>query len=100
MEQADENKIKDIQEELIGYLKVCRSFDEYDDLREVLKTLAGFSARASWIRSVIIKSPNQKFIRLRIDHIDPFLEELDRQFKIWSRVQSVEEFEWQKSLKG
>jgi hypothetical protein len=90
--------LDDYREELIGYLKEIYDFkDEYQDTKEIIMKIAAFSARARWLRSVIIKSPLQKDIRFRIDILDPFLEETQEQFKMWSRIASIAQFEWEQS---
>lgn len=94
-----EEQIQKYRKELISFLKDCYDFQNRDDIGEILKDLSAFSARASLIRSLIIRSNHPKFNRFRIDELDPFLVEVDRQFKIWSRVSSVEQFEWDK-IKG
>ncbi|RTK94017.1 hypothetical protein EKI60_04655 [Candidatus Saccharibacteria bacterium] len=99
MDAADE-KIEQYRSEIIGYLKECYGFHECDDIKEILRTISAYRARASILRQGIIKSPNPKFNRFRLDSLDPFLAEMTEQFKIWSRISSVEQFEWETTTKG
>lgn len=79
--------------ELVKYLKEMYDFKDNPDTTEILKKLSGFSARASLMRNVVIKSPLDEIVRFRLDEIDPFIQEVDRQFKIYSRIISSNQFE-------
>jgi hypothetical protein len=80
--------------EILNYLKEMYDFHNLYDSREILRTLSAFSARASWMRNLAIRSTKNEIIRFRLDEIDPFLEEVERQFKIYSRLISANEFEY------
>lgn len=90
---TSEEVFKQLRPELVGYLKEMHTFQNSSNIEEVLRRLSGFSARASWMRNVLIKSPINEVVRFRIDEIDPFLQEVDRQFKIYSRILSSNQFE-------
>ena len=90
---TSEEVFKKLRPELVGYLKEMHTFKDNPDLQEVLRRLSGFSARASWMRNVVVRSPINEIVRFRIDEIDPFLNEVDRQFKIYSRILSSNQFE-------
>ncbi len=92
-----ESQIEKYTNELIGYLKDVYDFHTNEDLVEILRAISAYRARASLIRQGIVKSSNPKFNRFRIDSLDPFLAEMAEQFKIFSRVNSVEELNWQTS---
>jgi hypothetical protein len=97
---TSEEKLEELRQELVEYLKECYDFtngDEIIDSIEIMKHLSGMSARASWVRNSIIRSKLPSYTRFRIDELDPFLDEVERQFKIWSRIVSTEQFEWDKS---
>lgn len=64
------------------------------DLGDILRAIAGFRARAQYLRAFISDSRDSRFTRLKVELIDPFLEELTEQFKIWSRVIAVQELDW------
>lgn len=70
------------------------------DVGEVLAHLAGVSARLSHIRTYLVRYPAGKASRFRTQIIDKTLEEVDRQFKAWSRVLSVRQMEWDISKGG
>lgn|SRR5690606_18245864 len=80
--------------ELVGYLKAMRGFEKSRDTYEILCSLSAMSARASYFRNRSFQANHPKLNRLRLDVIDPFLEEVERQFKIWSRVQTVNQHEY------
>ena len=79
--------------ELVSYLEEMVEFSSRDS-RDVLLTLSGFSARASYMRNFASRSKNDLIVRFRIDEIDPFLSEVDRQFKIYSRLITVAQAEF------
>lgn len=86
--------LEECRPELLQNLQKMYDFHNQFDSREILRTLSAFSARASWMRNLAIRSSKNEIIRFRIDEIDPFLEEVERQFKIYSRLISANEFEY------
>ena len=80
--------------EILEFLKEMRYFKDEPDCGEILRKLSGYSARVSYMRNFACRSSNDKINRFRIDEIDPFLAEVDRQFKIYSRLISVNQFEF------
>lgn len=70
---------------------------ENDEIRSILISLGSFAARVDHMRLKVIRSTNPEAKRFRLDEIDPFLSAVDRQFKIWSRIQSQVEAEWKMS---
>lgn len=79
--------------ELDSYYSEMRKFESMDPV-EVFLRLSAFSARASEIRSVIVRSENRRHTSFRTQEIDPFIDECDRQFKLHSRIQSTREMEF------
>lgn len=69
------------------------------DITDVLLTLSAFSARAAEMRAQCNRVENRKAAAFRSREVDPFLEEVDRQFRIHSRLQSVRQMEWD-AMKG
>lgn len=67
---------------------------------EVFQTISAISARTSEIRHQLIRFEDRRSTALRTKHVDPLLEELDRQFKIISRLQSVRQMEYEMDGKG
>lgn len=60
---------------------------------EVFAFLSGVSARLVEIRVQCWRSESRRLNALRTREIDPLIEEIDRQFKIHSRIQAVRTFE-------
>lgn len=87
------------QAELDGYYALMREFSGAD-MTEILMGLAAFSARASEIRTVLVREENRRAQSFRTKELDPFLEEVDRQFKVWSRLQAVRDMEFRASGGG
>lgn len=89
LNQLEEKTLDKYRKEILQYHKEIYDFCSIDDTREILMKLAAYSARASWIRNLIIRSLIPEYKRFRIDELDPLLVEIDRQFKIWSRISSI-----------
>ena len=86
------------REELGGYLKEIFEFSKNNtDPLYIMKRLSAFSARASYIRSVVIKSKNREAGSFRLEEVDPFLKEVELQFRIWSRAAALVKDEWEMS---
>lgn len=90
---AEKSRVDNVLDELDAYY---RSMKEFNDIEatEVLQALSSFSARASEIRSQLQRVDSKRSYALRTKHIDPFIEECDRQFKIHSRIQSIRETDY------
>lgn len=78
--------------ELDNYYETMRKFEGME-ITDVFMSLAAFSARASEIRSLLVRDQGRSANGFRTQEIDPFLTEVDRQFKLWSRIQAVTEME-------
>lgn len=83
--------------EIIGYLEEMYSFREMDQPLEILRKLSAFSARASYMRNITIRSNNKEASAFRLEEVDPFLREAEFQFKVWSRVAAIGTQEWEMS---
>ena len=81
--------LNDWRPEILGYQKNMYEFHKTKDIKDILEQLSAFSARASWLRGLIIRSPKQEYVRFRIDELDPFIDEVREQFKIWSRYATI-----------
>lgn len=64
------------------------------DPSEVFISISSWAARASEIRANVYRDESRKATAFRTREVDPFLEQCDFQFKIWSRLQAVKSFEW------
>ena len=84
--------------EINGYLEQMLDFKSIDPL-EVMILIGGYSARASWIRGRLIRSGSKAAELFRTKELDPFLNETDRQFKVWSRVVAIMDAEIKYSRK-
>jgi hypothetical protein len=60
---------------------------------EVFAFLSGVSARLAEIRNTCWRSEARRLTALRTHEVDPLIEELDRQFRLHSRIQTVRQFE-------
>lgn len=93
--QRFDNSIEGIRKELDVFFDIMNGFVALDS-SEIFEKLAGFTARASYIRSQIMRMPESKMMtNFRTKELDPFIDECDRQFKIWSRAFSVQSHEWE-----
>lgn len=86
-------KLKDLRFELDGYYSEMLRFRDMEP-DEIFMRLSAYSARASYIRSDIMRAQNRTLTAFRTGEIDPFLTECDRQFKVWSRVFAVTSLDW------
>jgi hypothetical protein len=94
---SSEEVVKGWREELLGYLREMGEFGNLDDPSRILKKLSGFSARATYMNNLIGSSKNRLLNDFKFEEIVPFLKETDFQFKIWSRVASINTSEWEMS---
>ncbi len=83
------------REEIASYLKEMHNFKELNDPIEILRTLSSFSARGSYMRSLVVRSQSKPVQAFRYDELDHFLKEVDLQFRIWSRVAALNKDEWE-----
>lgn len=91
--------IPGFQAEIDQFFAQMADFSEID-LRGALASLAAMSARVSYMRSQIIRNEGRVAKSFRTGQIEPFLDEVDRQFRTWSRLQSVVQMEWDISKGG
>lgn len=82
-----------LQLEVDRYYKDLTKLNGLDPIT-AFQRLSAYSARASEIRSQLFRIESRKSQSFRTQQIDPFLEELDRQFKIHSRLQAIREMEF------
>lgn len=90
--QTKQNSIADWKKEISGYYQRMKVFIDTDALT-VFQSLSQFSARASEIRSMISSNASREETTFRTRVLDPFLEECDRQFKLHSRIQAINELD-------
>lgn len=95
----NERHLDALRSELTGFYAQMREF-QGRDIGLVLAEIAAMSARASEIRHSLIHGENRAEAAFRTKQLDPFLDEVDRQFKVWSRIQAVRQQEWDMTRAG
>lgn len=96
---AEAQVIRSLQGELDTYYARMRDFPQ-QDVTDVFMALAACTARASEVRGYLSRQSSKRIDSFRTRELDPFIDECDRQFKIWSRMQSVRQLEADLSGKG
>lgn len=86
MQRGDD--LNNWRRELDSYYTQMKDF-VISDPAEIFTCIAGMTARASEIRSRIVRSENRILQNFRTKELDPFIVECDRQFKVWSRAFTV-----------
>lgn len=81
------------RDELDQMYTEMKTFDDFD-LGNVFLKLAGWSARASEIRSHLSRHESRQNTAFKSKEIEPFLSEIDRQFRTFSRIQALRESEY------
>lgn len=90
---GDERKLlEQWRKELAGYLGEAKGLAD-EDPDEAMRWMASTSARVCEIRDQSWDMRSPKAAQLRSRHIDPFVDEIDRQFKIASRRFATAEHE-------
>lgn len=95
-----DQQIASWREEILGYLEDMKQFHAGTDIKGTLRRLSALSARCTEIRMRIVRSPDKRAQTFRTQEIDYFLAEIDRQYKIWSRVGALMESEWEYSMRS
>ena len=83
--------------EIDSFYTTLESLNDMDDVQK-FENISAMSARASHLRNQLTRAGAKKDSRLdycKTNFIDPFLKEVDRQFRVHSRVFSVSESERQ-----
>lgn len=89
---AEQAFVVEIREELDTYFVQLRQLGRLPG-DEVFLTLAGITARLAEIRSYIVRIDSRRMTALRSREIDPLIEECERQFRFFSRAQTVRQYE-------
>ena len=71
-----------------------------EDLTEILGAIAAMAAYAAELRGKVVRSESMRLKAFRTRELDPFLDQCEFQFKVWSRYQSVRTLEWDISRGG
>lgn len=86
---AKQDTIRRWLTELDGYYEEMQTFDSME-ADEIFRKLSAWTSRMSHIRSLIQRNESKLEQAFRTKQCDPFIVECERQFKIWSRVFSVQ----------
>lgn len=87
-----DDQIAPLQREIDAYYALMREFETLD-VSEIFMRLAAFTARASEVRSRLVRRESKRASAFRTRELDPFIEECERQFRYWSRFQAVRQME-------
>jgi hypothetical protein len=68
------------------------------DPSDVLSEISGISGRLAEMRAILQRSNSQRCTALRTREVDPLREELDLQFRVWSRKIAL--MEWELRMSG
>lgn len=83
--------------ELADMRATIMSFRDMDPA-EVLTEISGISGRLAEIRANLQRNSSQRCTALRTREVDPLREELELQFRVWSRKIAL--MEWELKLAG
>lgn len=86
------NGLEAWRDEIRTYLHSMQSFDASTP-DQIFMALAAYTARASEIRSHTFDVDTRANTAFRTKHLDPFIDECDRQFRLWSRIVTVQQTE-------
>lgn len=82
--------------ELDSYFARMRNFASLEP-DEIFKELSAMSARVSELRGRLVRSQSRLANTFRTQEIDFFLSEVDRQFKLYSRITAIRTLDWEMS---
>ena len=91
--RAGRESLEQWRAELDTFYDLMNDFGDYED--EIFRSLSAMSSRVSQIRTQVVRKENRALQVFRTQEVDPFLKECDRQFKIWSRILTVSQHEWE-----
>lgn len=84
------HELDDMRARVVGFVD--------EDPADVLAAISGISGRLAEMRAQLQRSNSQRASALRVREVDPLREELDLQFRVWSRRIAV--MEWELRLAG
>lgn len=94
---ADQALVATCMRELDAMRATIADFPNRDP-SDILTAIAGTAGRLSEIRVQLYRSNSQRCTALRTREVDPLREDLDLQFRIWSRKIAL--LEWELKLSG
>ena len=93
MASSVEQELSSYRVEIMGFLEQMYGFHKSNDFPNILRSLSAISSRVSWIRGRVMMHPNNKdCMNLKNHAIDPCLKEVDRQYEIYSRLITLDQF--------
>lgn len=94
---ADQALVAACMAELDTMRAAIASFPNRDP-SDILTTIAGVAGRLSEIRAQLYRSNTQRCTALRTREVDPLRDDIDLQFRIWSRKIAL--LEWELRMSG
>lgn len=98
-EKTEDQLIAEWRGELSSYLQEMYRFSEIADPLAILKKLSSMGARVRYMQFKLSRAGSRTAKNVLFDEINPFLEEVDLQFRIWSRVGALMKDEWEQTLR-
>lgn len=92
-EASSREYIEILREEFDGYYQIIKSWESAEP-DVVLQQASGISARLTEVRAMLLRDRSQRANRLRIDEVDPLLEQLEFQFRLHSRLHAIREHDF------
>lgn len=93
---ADGGWLDQLRAEFDGYYARLKTFSSLEP-DEVMAEVSAVAARLTEVRATLLRDRGQRANRLRLDEVDPLLEQLDFQFKVHSRIQATREMDFRMS---
>ncbi len=81
-----------LRAEVDEYFSLMKRFHEMEP-DEIFMKLSSITARAAEIRIALVRRESRRCTALRTKEIDPLIEQVDRQFRMWSRILAVKEID-------
>lgn len=98
-EKTLDEMISDWRKELSEYLEQMFEFSKNDDPLDALRKLSAMGSRARYMQAITSRSGSRFAKSFHYDEVNPFLDEVEMQFKIWSRVATLLKDEWEMTVK-
>lgn len=81
--------------EIATNMEEMKGFEHRDDVENILRKLSAWSARSAEWHQITVRSSHKQVMDFRTKEVDYFHDEVDRQYKMWSRIHSVVSAEWE-----
>jgi hypothetical protein len=87
--------VSESRKEINGYFDEVSKFNTNSDIKDILKKISAYSARASYMAYQASRSHNPEVVQFKENELDKFLKEVEFQFRVWSRFEAVVSREWE-----